>query len=157
MDEYGSWLKGSGKIVARLWTVSLHPPRFQMAVRRRCEFLSAEGDPARGMGITQRMVEQFGKTQELLGVSVLMGNGKIINVDDGEVAAGTSVKSTGSSPKKTSSFKGRCDGCGENGHKCRDCQKRSRRGGDDVRRGFQQSQSFSRSSESGKRSGISQS
>ena len=46
-NEDGSWLKGPGKIVARLWIVGLTPPRCQMAVRSRCEFLSAEGDPAR--------------------------------------------------------------------------------------------------------------
>ena len=46
-NEDGSWLKGPGKIVARLWIVGLTPPRCQMAVRSRCEFLFAEGDPAR--------------------------------------------------------------------------------------------------------------
>ena len=59
----GSWLKGPGKIVARLWTVGLTPPQFQMAVRCRCEFMSAEGSPARVMEVTQRMVEQFEKAQ----------------------------------------------------------------------------------------------
>ena len=38
MKEDGSWFKGPGKIVARLWIVGLPPPRFQMAVRRGCEF-----------------------------------------------------------------------------------------------------------------------
>ena len=105
MDEDGSCLKGSGKIIARLWTVGLIPPRFQMAVRRRYEFLSAEGDPVRVMEITQRMVEQFEKARQLLGVCVPVGNGKKINVDGGEVVVGASVKSTGSSLKKTS-FRG---------------------------------------------------
>ena len=65
MDNDGSWLKGPGKIVARLWTVGLTPPppRFQMAVPRRCEFLSAEGDPAWVMEVTQRMDEQLKKAQ----------------------------------------------------------------------------------------------
>ena len=57
-----------------------------------------------------------------------MGNGKMSNGDGGEVAVGTSVKSAGSSPKKTSTFRGRWDTCGEKGHKWRDCSKRSARG-----------------------------
>ena len=57
MNEDGSWFKGPGKVVARLWIVGLTPPRFQMAVRSRCEFLSVEGDPARVMEVTQQMVE----------------------------------------------------------------------------------------------------
>ena len=117
MDKDGIWLKGPGQLVARLCTVSLHPPTFQMAVHRRCEFLSAEGDPARVMEVIQRVVEQFEKAQLLLGVSVPVNNGKKTNGGGDEVAVGISVKSAESSPKKTSSFRGRCDECGENGHK----------------------------------------
>ena len=49
-----------------------------MAVHHRYEFLSAKDDPARVMEVTQRMVERFEKAQQLLGVSVPMGNGKIL-------------------------------------------------------------------------------
>ena len=106
MNEDGSWLKGPGKIIARLWIVGLTPPRFQRAVRCRCELLSAEGDPMRVMEVTQQMVEKFEKAEQLLGVSIPVGNG---NGDGGKVAVGASVKSAGSSLKKTSSFMGRCD------------------------------------------------
>ena len=112
-------------------------------MRSRCEVLSAEGDPARAMEITQQMVEKFEKAEQLLGVSVSVGNGKKTYGDGGEVAVGASVKSAGSSPKKTSSFRGRCDDCGESGHKWRDCQKRFGRGGDGVGKGFQQSKDAS--------------
>ena len=104
MNEDGSWLKGPGKIVARLWIVGLTPPRFQRAVRCRCELLSAEGDPIRVMEVTQQMVEKFEKAEQLLGVSIPLGNG---NGDGGKVAIGASVKSARSSLKKTSSFMGR--------------------------------------------------
>ena len=60
-------------------------------VRSRCELLSVEGYPARVMGVTQQMVEKFEKAEQLLGVSVLMGNGKKTNGDGGEVAVGASV------------------------------------------------------------------
>ena len=73
---YGSWLKGPRKIIARLWTVGLTPPRFQMAVPTCCEFLSVEDDSARVMEVTQRMAEQFEKTEKLLGISIPMSNGK---------------------------------------------------------------------------------
>ena len=106
MNEDGSWLKGPGKNVARLWIVGLTPPRFQRAVRCRCELLSAEGDPFRVMEVTQQMVEKFEKAEQLLGVSIPVGNG---NGDGGKVAVGASVMSAGSSLKKTSSFMGRCD------------------------------------------------
>ena len=106
MNEDGSWLKGPGKIVARLWIVGLTPPRFQRAVRCRCKLLSAEGDPIRVMEVTQQMVEKVEKAEQLLGVSIPVGNG---NGDGGKVAVGASVKSAGSSLKKTSSFMGRCD------------------------------------------------
>ena len=82
------------------------PPRFQRAVRCRCELLSAEGDPIRVMEVTQQMVEKFEKAEQLLGVSIPVGNG---NGDGGKVAVGASAKSAGSSLKKTSSFMGRCD------------------------------------------------
>ena len=117
MEEDGSWLKGLGKTVARLWIVGLTPPRFQRAVRSRCELLSAEGDPARVMEVTQQMGEKFEKAEQLLGVSVPVGNGKRTNGDAGEVAVGASIKSARSSPKKISSFMGRCDDCGESGHR----------------------------------------
>ena len=52
INEDGSWLKGPGKIVARLWIVGLTHPRFQRAVLCRCELLSAEGDPIRVMEVT---------------------------------------------------------------------------------------------------------
>ena len=74
----GSWLKGPGKIVARLWIAGLTPPQFQMAMRCRCEFMSAKGDPARAMEVTQRMVEQFEKAQQFLRASVPTGNRKKI-------------------------------------------------------------------------------
>ena len=106
MNEDGSWLKGPGKVVARLWIVGLTPPRFRRAVRCRCELLSADGDPIRVMEVTQQMVEKFEKAEQLLGVSIPVGNG---NGDGGKVAVGASVKSAGSSLKKTSSFMGRCD------------------------------------------------
>ena len=106
MNEDGSWLKGPGKIVARLWIVGLTPPMFQRVVRCRCELLSAEGDPIRVMEVTQQMVEAFEKAEQLLGVSIPVGNG---NGDGGKVAVGASVMSAGSSLKKTSSFMGRCD------------------------------------------------
>ena len=157
MNEDGSWLEGPGKIVVRLWVVGLTPPRFQMAVRSRCEFLPVEGDPARVMEVTQQMVEKLEKAEQLLGVSVPVGNGEKTNGDDGEVAVGASVRSAGSSPKKTLPFKGRCDYCGESGHTWRDCQKRFGRGGDGARKGSQQSQDASRTSDNGKRSGKSQS
>ena len=112
MEKKGSWLKGPGKIVARLWIFGLTPSRFQRAVRSRCELLYVEGDPPRVMEITQQMAEKFEKAEQLLGVSVPMGNGKKSNGDGGEVAVGTSVKLVGSSTKKTSSFRGRCDDCG---------------------------------------------
>ena len=153
MEEKGSWLKGPGKIVARLWIVGLTPPRFQRVVRSRCELLSVEGDPARVMEVTQQMVEKLEKAEQLLGASVLMGNGKKTNGDGGEVAVGASVKPAGSSTKKTSSFRRRWHDCGENAHKWRDCQKRFGRGGDGVRKGSQQSQDASRTSDNGNRSG----
>ena len=104
------------------------------------------------------MVEPFEKGQQLLGVSVPNSKGKNTNDDGVELAVGASSKSAGSSPKKISSFRGRCDDCGKNWHnKWRDCQKRRGRGGGGVRKGSQQSQDLSRSSDSGKRSGISQS
>ena len=63
-------------------------------------------------------MEQFEKAQQFLEVSAPpTGNGKTINGDGGEVAVGTSVKSAGSRPKKTSSFRGRYGGFGEKGHK----------------------------------------
>ena len=120
-----------------------------MAVRSRCEFLSVEGDPARVTEVTQQMVEKFEKAEQLLGVSVPVGNGKNTNGDGGEVAVGALVKSAGSSPKKTSSFMGRCDDCGESGNRWRDCQKRFGRGGDGVRKGSQQSQDVSRTGDNG--------
>ena len=123
-----------------------------MAVRRRCEFLSVEGDPARAMEVTQQM-ETFEKTEQLLGVIVPMGSGKKTNGDGGEVAVGASVKSARSSPKKTSPFRGRCDDCGENGLKWRDCQKRFGRGGDGVQKGSQQSQNGYHTGDKGNRSG----
>ena len=112
-----AWLKGLDTIVARLWIVGLTPPRFQRAVRSHCELLSAEGDPARVLEVTQQMVETFEKAKQPPGVSAPVCNGKRTNGDGGEVAVGASVKSTGSSPKKTSSFMGRCDDCGESGHR----------------------------------------
>ena len=124
-----------------------------MAVRTCCEFLSVEGDTARVMEVTEWMVEQFQKAEQLLGVIFPMGSGKKANGDGGEVDVGASVKSAGSSPKKTSSLRGRCDGCGENGHKWRDCQKRFGRAGDGVRKVSQQSQDGSRTSDSHNRSG----
>ena len=63
MEEDGNWLKGPGKILPRLWIVGLNPPRFQRAVRNRCEFLSVEGDPARVMEVTQQMMEKFEKAE----------------------------------------------------------------------------------------------
>ena len=75
-------------------------------MRCRCELLSAEGDPIRVMEVTQQMVEKFEKAEQLLGVSIPVGNG---NGDGGKVAVGASAKSAGSSLKKTSSFMGRCD------------------------------------------------
>ena len=104
------------------------------------------------------MVKKFEKAEQLLGVSVPVGNGKMTNGDGGEVAVGASVKSARSSPKKTSSFMGRCDDCGENGHRWRDCQKQFGRGGDGVRKGFQQSQDACRTGDNGaNRSGKSRS
>ena len=64
------------------------PPRFQRAVLSRCEFLSVEGDPDRAMEVTQQMVQNFEKAEQLLGVSVPVGNGKKTNGDGGEVAVG---------------------------------------------------------------------
>ena len=114
----GSWLKGPGNIVARLWIAGLTPPQFQIAMRCRCEFMSAKGDPARAMEVTQRMVEQFEKAQQFLRASVPTGNREKNNGEDGgEVAVEASVKSTGSSLKKTSMFRGRWASCGEKGHK----------------------------------------
>ena len=75
-------------------------------MRCRCELLSAEGDPIRVMEVTQQMVEKVDKAEQLLGVSIPVGNG---NGDGSKVAVGASVKSAGSSLKKTSSFMGRCD------------------------------------------------
>ena len=124
-----------------------------MAVRTRCDLLSVEGDPARVMEVTQRIAEQFEKTEKLLGISVPMSNGKKTYGDGGEVAVGASVKMAGSSPKKTSSFKGRCDDCGENGHRWRDCQKRFGRGGDGARKRSQQSQDGFRINDNGNRAG----
>ena len=73
-EDDTSWLKGLGKIVARLWIVGLTPPpRFQMAVRSRCEILSVEGDPARVMEVTQQMVEKFEKAEQLFGVKCPRG------------------------------------------------------------------------------------
>ncbi|CAM9748114.1 unnamed protein product, partial [Ascophyllum nodosum] len=86
-----------------------------------------------------------------------MGDGKKANGDGGEEAAGASVKSAGSSPKKTSSLRGRCDDCGEIGHEWRDCHKRFGRGGDGVRKRSQKSQDGSRTSDNGNRSGKSRS
>ena len=127
-------------------------------MRCRCELLSAEGDPARVMEVTQQMVEKFEKAEQLLGVSVPVANGKRTNGDGGEVAVGASVKSAGSSPKKTSSFMGRCDDCDDSGHRWRDCPKRFGRGGDGVRKGSQQSQDASRTGDNGaNRSGKSRS
>ena len=63
MKVDGSWLKGPGKIVVCLQIVGLTPPRFQRAVRSRCELLSVEGDPARVMEVTQQMVEKFEKAE----------------------------------------------------------------------------------------------
>ena len=104
------------------------------------------------------MVETFEKAEQLLGVSVPVGNEKKTNGGGGEVAVGASVKSAGSSPKKTSPFRGQCDDCGESRHKWRDCQKRFGRGGDGVRKEFQQSQDASRTSDNGaNRSGKSRS
>ena len=111
-----------------------------MAVRTRWDLLSVEGDPARVMEVTQRMAEQFEKTEKLLGISAPKSNGKKTNGDGGEVAVGASVKMAGSSPKKTLSFRRRCDDCGENGHRWRDCQKRFGRGRDGARKRSQQSQ-----------------
>ena len=152
MNGDGSWLQGPGKVVARLWIVGLTPPRFRMAVRSCRKFLSVEGAPARVMEVTQKRVEKFEKAEQLLGVSIPMGNVKTTNGDGGEVAVGASVKSAGSSPTKTSPFRGRCDDCGENGHKWRDCQKQFGREGDGVRKGSQQSQDASRASDNGNRS-----
>ena len=158
MEEDGSWLKGPGNIVERLRIVGLNSPRFQRAVGSRCEFLSVEGDPARVMEVTQQMVEKFEKAEQLLGVSVPVGNGENTNGDGGEVAVGASVKSAGSSPKNTSSFMGRCDDCGESGHRWRYCPKRFGREGSGVRKGPQQSQDASRTGDSGaNRSGKSRS
>ena len=87
-----------------------------------------------------------------------MGNGENTNGDGGEVAVGASVKSAGSSPKKSSLLMGRCDDCGESGHRWRGCQKRFGRGGDGVQKGSQQSQDASRTGDNGaNRSGKSQS
>ena len=58
---------------------------------------------------------------------------------------------------KTSPFRGRCDDYGKSGHKWRDCQKWFGRGGDGVRKGSQQSQNASRTSDSGNMSGKSRS
>ena len=88
-----------------------------MAMGSRCEFLSVEGGPARVMEVTQQIAEKFEKTEQLLGISVPMSNGERTNDDDGQVTVGAPVKSAGSSPKKNSSFRGRCDDCGENRHK----------------------------------------
>ena len=110
--EDGSWLKGTGTIVARLWIAGLTPPQFQMAVRCRCEFMSTKGDLARAMEVTQWMVEQFEKAQQFLRASVSTGSKENNNGDGGEVAVGASVKSTGSSLKKTSMFRGRWTECG---------------------------------------------
>ena len=129
-----------------------------MAVRSRCEILSVEGDPARAMEVTQQMVEEFEKAEQLVGVSVPVGNGKSTNGDGGGVAVGASVKSAGSSSKKTSSFMGRCNDCDESGHRWRDCQKRFGRGGGGVRKESQQSQDASRTGDNGtNRSGKSRS
>ena len=101
------------------------------------------------MEVTQHMVEIFEMAQQILGVGVPTGDGKKTNGDGGEVAVGALVKSAGSSPKKTSSFRGRCDDCGENGHKWRDYQKWFGRGGDGVRKGSQKSQDVSPTSDNG--------
>ena len=45
-------------------------------------FLSVEGDPARLTEVTQWMVEQFEKVQQLLRVRVPMDNGKKIMLMD---------------------------------------------------------------------------
>ena len=56
------------------------------------------------------MMENFEKAKQLLGVIVPMHSGKKTKGDGGELAVGTSVKLAGSNPKKTLSFRGRCDG-----------------------------------------------
>ena len=40
------------------------------------------------MEVTQQMVEKFEKAEQLLGVSVPVGNGEKTNGDDGKVAVG---------------------------------------------------------------------
>ena len=106
IEEDSSWLKGPGEIVARLWIVGLIPRR---GSRWRC---AAAVDSCllrvmpRVMEVTQQMVKKFEKAEQLLGVSVPMGNGKKTNGDVGELAVGASVKSAGSSPQKTSPFRG---------------------------------------------------
>ena len=148
MNEGGSWLKGPGKIVARLWIVGLTPPRFQRAVRCRCELLSAEGDPIRVMEVTQQMAEKFEKAEQLLGVSIPVGNG---NGDGGKVAVGASVKSAGSSLKKTSSFMGRCDRSGKSWYisteKPKDRSGKSRSNRSDESRSNRSDESRSNSTE----------
>ena len=64
----GSWLKGPGKIVARLGTVDLISPQFQMAVRCHYDFMSAEGDHARVMKGIQRMVEHLRRLNSFSGL-----------------------------------------------------------------------------------------
>lgn len=84
------------------------PGKFQLAVRPHCCFLFPNNDPATVIKETQRMAEQFERSQQRFGVKFSKKtDSKTVEVTNVEAVSGVQTKLAGSSGENTTFISGK--------------------------------------------------